>query len=108
MVKSTGLLSEKSIMTIINSYEEFKSIQKGFPRSISNDYLMPDEIKKHISFGELSYSAEENALFMLIKRESLSKLVYRLRDFSAKLPALNEPVATYIIYREASPRLRTG
>jgi len=94
-------------MTIIISYEEFAELQKKYPRTKSNDFLMPAEIKKLIDFRKLSYFADENALFCFVQREGFSKLIFRLRDYCATLPAFSEsfstPIAAYLVYREDKP-----
>jgi len=84
-------------------YDEFRNIQKSYPRTLSNDYLMPEELKKLIEFKKLSYISDEKALYTLIKREGLTKLVYRLKDSMAELPQIDEPIAAYLIYKEDKP-----
>jgi len=91
-------------MTIVSNYDEYAEIQRKYPRSKSNDFLMPAELSKLISFGKLMYYADEKALFTLIKREGFSKLIFRLRDYSATLPPLAvsaaASIAAYLVYRE--------
>ncbi|MCL2838409.1 MAG: GNAT family N-acetyltransferase [Oscillospiraceae bacterium] len=90
-------------MTIINNYEEFAELQKKYPRTLTNDYMMPGEIRKFIEHGKLSCIANEGGLFTFIERDGFCKLIFRLRDDSAALPPIDKPLAAYLVYREGKP-----
>ena len=85
------------------NYEEFALIQKGYPRNIGNDYMMPAEVRKLMNHEKLRCIADEQALFMFEQREGYRKLWFRLRDTNAKLPAKEETVAAYLVYRQDTP-----
>jgi len=103
-------------MTKINSYEQFAELQKRYPRTISNDLLMPAEVRTLIEYGKLQYVATDDGLFMFIEREGFWKLVFRIKTVDAGLvgdDSQNHPVAschpskegnrtlaTYLVYRE--------
>jgi len=101
-------------MTKINNYNEYAELQKRYPRTLSNDFLMPDEVRKLIEYDKLSYIADESGLFTFIEREGFCKLVFRLTKHPSRensVPpsllkrALNadEPLAAYLVYREDKP-----
>ena len=90
-------------MTIINNYEEFSELQKKYPRTLTNDYMMPGEIRKLAEQGKLRCIAANGGLFTFAERDGFCKLIFRLRDNSAKLPPGDEPIAAYLVYREGKP-----
>jgi len=90
-------------MTIAKHYEAFAALQKEYPRTWSNDFLVPADIRHLIKYGKLSYIADDAALFAFIQREGSSKLIFRLRSLQAKLPAMEDvPLTAYLVYREGN------
>jgi len=87
-------------MTIISNYEEFAELQKKYPRTLTNDYMMPGEVRKLIEHGKLSSIADDRGLFTLVERDGFCKLIFRLQDDSAVLPSIDKPIAVYLVYRE--------
>jgi GNAT superfamily N-acetyltransferase len=91
-------------MTIINSYEQYAELQKRYPRTLSNDFLMPQDIRALAERGNLRCIAGDSGLFTFIQREGFRKLIFRLRETSAVLPPIGEPIAAYLVYREGNPQ----
>jgi len=87
-------------MTIIDKYDEFLELQARYPRSISNDFILPSDIKKRFGLGLISAYADDAALYMLERREGFYKLHFRLADASAEAPARDGTLAAYLIYHE--------
>jgi len=86
-------------MIIINSFEEFAALQRNYPRTYSNEILTPAEIGKLAESGELSVVADKNALFTFTRHYKVTKLMFRLLDFSATLPQIDGSLSSYILYR---------
>jgi len=84
----------------VDRFAEFTELQNRYPRSISNDFMLPAEIRSRLSGGLLSFSAENKALFMFERREGFVKLHFRLIDSSAVFPPQDVPVAAYLVYRK--------
>jgi len=87
-------------MRAIQSFDEFLEIQSLYPRSVSNDFFLPAEIKERFEKGRLSIIAGEKALFMFEPREGFSKLYFRVTDADAELPQYDGTLAAYLTYRE--------
>jgi len=83
-----------------DKFEDFLDIQSRYHRKISNDFMVPAEIKKRFERGMLSFSADERALFMFEQREGFFKLYFRLIDDGAKLPPHDGTLASFLTYRE--------
>ena len=87
-------------MRQIDGYKEFLEIQSQYPRSISNDFFLPAELRERIEKGVMTIYADEKALFMFEAREGFSKLYFRVADPVAKLPEFDGILAAYLTYRE--------
>ena len=86
-------------MNDISKFDEFMELQSGYPRSISNDFFLPAEMRDRIDKGVLSFNAGDKALFMFEAREGFRKLYFRVRDMSAELPQQDGTLAAYLTYR---------
>ena len=95
------------MMTKIQQYSDFTKLQKDYPRTRSNDYLLPHELRALIKGGNLSCIADDHGLFTFVEREGFHKLIFRLRDDSATLPETNLPLGAYLIYRAGNPPIET-
>jgi len=87
-------------MTPLTDVDAFLGLQKSYPRGLSNDTLLPGELRELSSRGMLSYTADERALFLYERREGCLKLRFRLRDEDAQLPPCGETITCYLPYRE--------
>ena len=87
-------------MATSSQYEEFIKLQKLYPRTVSNDYLLPSEIQKKFEVGNFSFSADEKALFTFERREGFSRLIFRIVDETAQLPTHDGVLAAYLTYRD--------
>jgi len=90
-------------MTTVTDYNAFLALQKRYPRTVSNDYLMPGGLRELAEHGLLSYAADERALFMYERREGFYKLYFRLRGDAAELPPCGQTLAAFLVYREGGP-----
>jgi len=88
---------------MIGSFEEFLEIQSQYPRSISNDFFLPSELRERIEKGVMTLYADERALFFIEAREGFSKLYFRVGDGSAELPEYDGILAAYLTYRDGYP-----
>jgi len=82
------------------NYDDFIELQSRYPRKISNDFMVPAEIKKRIEHDSLSLIADERALFIFERREGFSKLHFRITDTGAGLPPHDGTLAAYLTYRD--------
>jgi len=85
---------------MIGSLEEFLEIQSRYPRSLSNDFFLPAELRERIEKGVMSIYAGDDALFMFEAREGFHKLYFRVGDPGAELPGYGGILAAYLTYRE--------
>jgi len=87
-------------MIVSSKYDKFLEVESRYPRKISNDYMIPAEMRKRFENGKLSFSADEKALFIYEQREGFDKLLFRIIDTGANLPRRDGILATYLTYRE--------
>ena len=87
-------------MTINNQYNDFIELQSRYPRTVGNDYLLPLEIRRRLEYGNLSFFADDKALFIFEQREGFRKLHFRLISDDAKLPPCDGTLAAFLTYRK--------
>lgn len=91
-------------MRQVISLEEIDNLLQKYARSgtVSNDYMLRDEIAGHISKGSLFAEHDENNLFLFLKKEGFFRLYYHLNDFES-IPRFQEeqPIVQEILYRGA-------
>ena len=69
-------------------FDSFFKLQKNYPRTVGNDFMMPGDLKQRFSSGLITVSADENALLIFEQRHGFTKLHFRLINKSAALPPL--------------------
>ena len=90
-------------MATIRNYDEFIGLQTRYPRDLSNDFMMPSEIKARFDNGAITAFADEMSLMIYERREGFSKLHFRLADISARVPPHDGTLAAFLVYREDRP-----
>ena len=83
-------------------YDSYADLQKRYPRTICNDYMMPADLRKRFDSGIMEVAADDRALFLFESREGFTKLHFRLMDTSAKLKSREGTIAAYLTYREGN------
>ena len=81
-------------------YDSFLELQKNYPRTVGNDYMRPDGLKRCFSSGVMTVAYDDRALFLFERREGFTKLRFRIIDASAVLAPHEEILAAELIYRE--------
>ena len=97
---SAIVLCNKNLGNIEVDYDSYAELQKSYPRTISNDYMLPDGLIQRFLNGTLTVSADDRALFMFERREGFTKLYFRLLDVSAALAPQEDTLAAFLVYRE--------
>ena len=80
-------------------YNSYLAIEKNYSRDISNDFLMPAELRKMFDAGAIDVIADENALLLLEKREGFAKLHFRVTRADNMVIRPNELTAAFLTYR---------
>ena len=81
-------------------YNSYLEAQKRYPRTISNDYTLPADLRRIFTSGFMRAVADEKALFLFESREGFTKLRFRLLDPSAMLRPPEGAIAAFLTYRE--------
>jgi GNAT superfamily N-acetyltransferase len=79
--------------------DELRALSRPYSRAKTNCDLLPEEARRLIADGLLSYTAAEGALLLLERRDGYSKLYFRVADPRAALPRAEEPITVYLTYR---------
>jgi GNAT superfamily N-acetyltransferase len=88
-------------MRQVISLEEVDGLLQKYARAgtVSNDYMLSDELAGHISKENLFVDHDENNLFLFLKKEGFLRLYYHLNNFES-IPRFHEkPVVQEILYR---------
>lgn len=86
----------------ISSLEEYTQLFERFKRtgSISNNYLLPDELGYYINTGTISYVEEGENIFYLVKQETCYRVYYQLNNLQRLVEfAHDDNYAIEILYR---------
>ena len=84
----------------ITSFAEYSDLISGYKtdRSLSNNYMMREEVERHIAASDMSFSATEHNLFLLVRKPMCMRMYYYLNDFD-ELYVPDENVVIEILFR---------
>ncbi|MCL2047008.1 MAG: GNAT family N-acetyltransferase [Oscillospiraceae bacterium] len=82
-------------------YESFMELEKNYSRKISNDFLLPKDLKKRFDAGVLSVEANDFGLLIYEQRKDFIKLHFRLSDENCMVSHQDtqQPLAAFLTYR---------
>lgn len=86
----------------IFSLKQYTQLFERFKRigSISNNYLLPDELEYYINTGRISYVEEGENIFYLVKQETCYRVYYQLNNLQRLVEfAHDNNYAIEILYR---------
>ena len=80
-------------------YDSYIALEKRYSRDISNDFLLPAELRAMFDAGVVEVNAGEGALFLFEKREGYTKLHFRVNRTSNMVKRPKGDVAAFLTYR---------
>ena len=84
-------------------YDAYAVLERQYPRGISNDFLMPPELRRMFACDAVEVLADDDALFLFERREGFIKLHFRIKNMSVCVPRREGTVASYLTYRGDRP-----
>ena len=84
----------------ITSFAEYSDLISGYKtdRSLSNNYMMREEVERHIAASDMSFSATDHNLFLFVRKPKCMRMYYYLNDFD-ELYVPDENVVIEILFR---------
>ena len=83
-------------------YDAYVELQRRYPRTIGNDYLLPADLRRRFIDGVITVFSDNHALYLFERRNGFTKLHFRLIDKSAPLAPRKETLAAFLTYRDNS------
>ncbi|MDR2356787.1 MAG: GNAT family N-acetyltransferase [Oscillospiraceae bacterium] len=94
-------------MNRLADFDEYKALASGFSRAVTNNYMMPSDVRRLTARGDLFAERRLGALFLFERREGYLKLFFSVADASETLTPQTEPLTAFIVYREAPDEAQT-